>query len=238
MATITQTTPAVPKPDAEIVPVLENGDRLTRAEFERRYEAMMDLKKAELIEGVVYMPSPVRHRRHSRPHNHVSTWLGYYEASTPGIEAGDNGSIRLDLDNEPQPDAYLIIDPHQGGQARISNDDYIEGAPELVVEVATSSVSYDLGTKLQVYRRNGVREYVVWRVLDQQIDWFVLREGRFDRLAPPADGIDRSTVFPGLWLDTSALLGGDLARVLAVVNEGLKSPEHADFVSRLKPSQA
>ena len=146
------------------------------------------------------MPSPVRHKRHSRPHNHLSTWLGYFEASTPGTEAGDNGSIRLDLDNEPQPDAYLIIDPKCGGQVRFSDDDYVEGVPELVAEVASSTVSYDLGRKLHVYRRNGVREYVVW-VLDNEVDWFVLREGRFEAMARDADGIFRSTVYPGLWLD-------------------------------------
>ncbi len=147
MATITETAPVARKQSEAIVPELENGDHLTRAEFELRYEAMPHLKKAELIEGVVHMPPPVRHKRHSRPHNHLSTWLGYFEANTPGTEAGDNGSIRLDLDNEPQPDAYLIIDPNCGGQVRFSVDDYIEGAPELVAEVA-SSVSYDLGKKL------------------------------------------------------------------------------------------
>ena len=234
MATITETAPVVVrKQDEKIVPELENGDRLTRAEFERRYEAMPHLKKAELIEGVVHMPSPVRHKRHSRPHNHLSTWLGYFEANTPGTEAGDNGSIRLDLDNEPQPDAYLIIDPKCGGQVRFSDDDYIEGAPELVAEVASSTVSYDLGRKLHVYRRNGVREYVVWRVLDNEVDWFVLREGRFEAMARDADGIFRSTVYPGLWLDPAALLRGDLARVLAVLQQGLNTPEHADFVTRL-----
>jgi Uma2 family endonuclease len=235
MSTITRREPIFeqPQPPRSSIPELENGDRLTRAEFERRYDAMPELKKAELIEGAVYMPSPVRHRRHGRPHIHVATWLGCYEAGTPGVEGGDNGSLRLDLDNEPQPDAYLIIAPNRGGQARIDTDDYIEGAPELVAEVASSSVSYDLGTKLQVYRRNGVREYVVWRVLDQQIDWFVLREGRFDPLELPAEGFFRSTVFPGLWLDTTALLRGDLARVLAVVQDGLKSAEHQEFAARL-----
>ncbi len=108
---------------------LENGDRLTRAEFERRYDAMPELKKAELIEGEVYMPSPVRHGRHSHPHTRLVNWLGNYENETPGVEAGDNGSVRLDLDNEPQPDACLIIRPERGGQARISEDDYLEGAP-------------------------------------------------------------------------------------------------------------
>jgi Uma2 family endonuclease len=215
-------------------PPLENGDRLTRAEFERRYDAMPGLKKAELIEGEVYMPSPVRHGRHSHPHTRLVTWLGSYETDTPGVEAGDNGSIRLDLDNEPQPDAYLIIRPECGGQARISADDYIEGAPELVGEVSSSSVSYDLGKKLNVFRRNGVLEYVVWRVLDRQVDWFVNRDGRFELMPPSADGILRSTVFPGLWLDPNALVRGDKAMVKQVLQQGLDSAEHADFVARLE----
>ena len=217
------------------VPPLENGDVLTRAEFERRYEAMPHLKKAELIEGVVYVPSPVRHNAHSHPHIHLASWLGQYEASTPGVQAGDNGTVRLDLDNEPQPDALLFIDPACGGQARIGADDCIEGAPELVAEVASSSASYDLHVKLRVYRRNGVREYLVWRVLDHELDWFVLRAGQYERLPVDAEGLWRSEVFPGLWLDPAALLRGDLATVLAVVQRGLASPEHAAFVARLHP---
>lgn len=215
------------------LPPLETGDRLTRAEFERRYEAMPHLKKAELIEGVVYVPSPVRHRRHGRPNARLVTWLGVYEAATPGVEAADNTTARLDVDNEPQPDGLLLIDPARGGQARISVDDFIEGAPELAAEIAASSVSYDLNIKLNVYRRNGVREYVVWRVLNREIDWFVLREGQFERLLPDAQGIYRSEVFPGLWLDAPALLRGDLAAVLARLQEGTRSPEHAAFVARL-----
>jgi Uma2 family endonuclease len=134
----------------------------------------------------------------------------------------------------PQPDGLLFIQPEFGGQARIDEDGYINGAPDLVAEVASSSVSYDLGTKLNAYRRNGVREYVVWRVLDREIDWFVNQEGKFDRLSPSADGIFRSTVFPGLWLDPAALLRGDVYAVLAIVQQGLKSPEHAEFVAHLK----
>ena len=219
------------------IPLLENGDRLTRAEFERRYDAMPNLKKAELIEGVVFMPSPVRHGRHSHPHTRIVTWLGNYETDTPGVEAGDNGSIRLDLDNEPQPDAFLIIRPERGGQVRISEDDYIEGAPELVAEVAASSVSYDLGKKLDAYRRNGVLEYIVWRVLDRQVDWFVNRGGRFEPMLPAADGILRSSVFPGLWLDPAALVGGDKATVKAILQQGMNSPEHADFVAKLEKAR-
>src|SRR5713226_1639652 len=180
------------------IPPLENGDRLTREEFERRYEAMPDLKKAELIEGVVHMPSPVRFRRHGRPHSHLVTWLGVYEASTPGVEVGDNSTARLDLHNVPQPDALLLIDPARGGQARISADDYVEDAPELAAEVAASSASIDLNDKLIVYQRYHVKEYVVWRMLDREVDWFVWRQGRFERLAPDATGLLRSEVFPGL----------------------------------------
>jgi Uma2 family endonuclease len=214
---------------------LENGDRLSRAEFERRYEAMPRLKKAELIEGVVYMPSPVRHRQHGAPHAQPIAWLGLYADHTPGVELGDNCSVRLDLDNEPQPDARLFIDPAPGGQVRLGDDGIIEGAPELIAEVASSSVSDDLHVKLPVYRRNGVREYLVWRVLDREIDWFVLRAGQYERMAVDAEGLLRSAVFPGLWLDPAALLRGDLATALATAQRGLGSPEHAAFVSRLQP---
>jgi Uma2 family endonuclease len=223
-------------PSNAALPPLENGDRLSRAEFEQRYEAMPELKKAELIEGEVYIPAPARHGRHSHPHARLVAWLGNYESDTPGVEAGDNGSIRLDLDNEPLPDGYLIILPEYGGQARISDDDYIEGAPELVAEVASSSASYDLGKKLTAFQHNGVRDYVVWRVLDRQVDWFVSREGRFELIPPDADGVLRSTVFSGLWLDPAALVRGDKAMVKAVLQRGLNSPGLGEFVARLVPT--
>jgi len=220
---------------ARAVPELENGDRLTRFEFERRYDAMPGVKRAELIEGVVYMPSPVRLDRHGEPHSNLVTWLGVYRAATPGLRGGDNTSVRLDLDNMPQPDALLLISPHGGGQSRVSDDGYVEGAPELIAEVASSTVSYDLGPKLDAYRRNGVREYLVWRVLDGEFDWLELREGRYEPRTPDADGLFKSAVFPGLWLDPKALLAGDLARVLAVLSQGTASAEHAAFVKQLEP---
>ena len=213
------------------VPPLENGDRLTRVEFERRYAAMPEHVRAELVEGVVIMASPVRHTMHGAPHADLISWATFYRASTPGVLGGADATVRLDLDNEPQPDVYLLIDPARGGKARIDEDDYINGAPEFVGEVAASTVSHDLGPKLNAYRRNGVGEYLVWRVQDAAIDWFVLREGRFDRLLPDADGVTRSVVFPGLWLDTAALLSGDLVRVHAVLRDGLADPTHAAFVT-------
>lgn len=212
------------------IPPLEPGDRLSRAEFERRYEAMPQLKKAELIEGVVYMPSPVRLRRHGDPHSRLITWIGYYAAFTPNTIAGADTTARLDLDNEPQPDAMLLIDPACGGRAIITADDYVARAPEWVGEVSGSSVSFDLHTKLGVYRRNGVHEYLVWRVFDKQIDWFVLRSGDFEPLAADGAGILCSETFPGLWLDSAALLAGDMPRVLAVLQNGLASAEHAAFI--------
>lgn len=215
------------------LPPLENGDSLSRAEFERRYDAMPNLKKAELIEGVVHVGSPVKHEGHSREHSWVVGWLVVYSASTPGVETGDNASLRMDLDSEPQPDALLRIGLEAGGQSRIDAEGYIEGAPELIVEVAATSANYDLGSKLRVYRRHGVREYIVWRVLDREIDWFVLADGEYRPLAPDAQGIRKSEAFPGLWLDEAALLAGDMAAVLAVLRQGLDSLEHAAFVARL-----
>ncbi|MBD2194152.1 MULTISPECIES: Uma2 family endonuclease [Calothrix] len=217
---------------ASTLPPLENGDKLTRPEFERRYHAMPEVKKAELIEGIVYMASPVRFRSHGKPHAYIMGWLSLYESATPGVELGDNATVRLDADNEPQPDACLLIT--QGGQARISDDDYIEGAPELVVEVAASSVSLDLHDKLKVYRRNQVQEYLVWRVYEGEFDWFKLQEGEYIQLTPNADGVICSQIFPGLWLDKGALLTGNLARVLEILQQGLASTEHHNFAENLR----
>jgi Uma2 family endonuclease len=215
-------------------PPLENGDRLTRDEFERRYAAMPQVKKAELIEGVVHMPSPVRLEQHGRPQAHLIGWLFQYVARTPHVDLGDNTTVRLDLDNEPQPDALLFIEPAHGGNMQINTNGYIEGAPELVAEVAASSVSIDLHDKFRAYRRNEVREYVVWRVQDQVIDWFVLRDGDYTLIEPTPDGVVKSDIFPGLWLDVAALLRGDLAKVLEVLQQGLQDPAHAAFVGRLQ----
>ncbi len=195
---------------------------------------MPHMKKAELIEGVVYMPSPARHQAHGQPHLRIATWLGTYAAATPGTDASDNATLRLDNDNEPQPDALLRIEEKKGGTSRVDEEDYIVGPPELVAEVTASTVSYDLGPKLQTYRRHGAREYVAWRVLDGELDWFVLREGRYERLAAGADGVCRSEVFPGLWLDVAALLAGEMARVLDTLRRGLEGAEHTAFVDCLR----
>ena len=199
---------------------------------------MPNLKKAELIEGEVYLASPARFRSHSKPHAYLLGWITTHASATHGTDPAGDGSIRLDLENEPQPDAFLMISPAHGGSASISDDDYVEGAPELIAEVAASNVSYDLGKKMNAYGRNGVREYIVWRVLDSEIDWFVLRGGKFKSLRPSADGLLKSRVFPGLWLDSAALIRGDFAAALAALHRGLSSREHADFCTRLAASQS
>lgn len=235
MATITSKGERTPDRSGreDSPPPLENGDRMSRVEFERRYSAMPGLKKAELIEGIVYMPSPVSFTRHGEPHSIVIFWLSFYKAKTPGVRTATEANLRLDLDNEPQPDAILLIKPEHGGQAKISEDGFLEGAPELVVEVSSSTVSIDLNQKLHVYRRSGVREYVVWRVRDGQIDWFALRDGEYERLDPDQDNIQRSQVFPGLWLDLEAMLRNDTTAVLETAQRGTTSPEHGRFVEEL-----
>ncbi len=212
---------------------LENGDRLSRAEFERRYAAMPAVKKAELIEGSVFMGSPVHHTAHGRPHSLIMTWLGTYFSATRGVDLSDNPTVRLDVDTVVQPDALLRIDPAVGGRSSVSVDDYITGAPELMVEIAASSASYDLHDKLRVYQRCGVQEYLVWRVYDEQIDWWELSEGVYMPLSADRQGVLASRVFPGLWLDRAALLAGKLDQVLATLQQGLSSIDHQAFVTRL-----
>ncbi len=229
--TVPKVTPSIPKDSPSTIPPLQNGDHLMRAEFERRYDAMPNLKKAELIEGIVYMAPPLSIAGHASPHIMLSAVAGTYWAATPGIVVADNGSVRMDLNNMPQPDIMAFI---PGGQAKIDADDYAIGAPDLIAEIAATSASYDLHVKLAVYRRAGVREYIVWRTLDKQFDYFVLREGEYRPLSPAADGTFHSEVFPGLWLDAAALMAGDLAKALAHVQQGLASAEHSAFVDTLR----
>jgi Uma2 family endonuclease len=197
--------------------ILENGDRLNRAEFERRYIAS-NIKKAELIEGIVHVASPLRFTPHGKPHSNIITWLGTYQAAITGLEVGIEPTVRLDDDNEPQPDAVLF---RVDGKAKIDDDGYISGAPELIAEIAASTVSYDLHSKKRTYERNGVKEYIVWRTLDRQIDWFILENGKYSRLEPDQSGIIRSQEFLGLWLNVNAILNSDMSSVLKTLQTGI-----------------
>jgi Uma2 family endonuclease len=212
-----------------LVPPLESGDRLSRDEFERRYAAMPRLKNAELIDGVVFVGSPVS-EPHGTAHSGIMLWLATYAAHTPKVRSADNTSVRLDMANVLQPDALLRFDP--GGQSKVDADGYVNGGPELIAEVALTSASRDLHSKLAVYCRHGVQEYIVWRVLDGELDWFRRVEGQYQLQSPDAQGVFRSAIFPGLWLDRPALLRGNMAAVLATLNLGLASPEHAALASR------
>jgi len=213
-------------------PPLESGDRLTAREFERRYEAMPHIKKAELIEGVVHMSSLVR-VGHAVPHSTVLTWLGVYCSATPGVQLADNATLRLDPDNVVQPDALLRLEPAQGGRSQVTADNYYAGAPELIAEIATSSAAYDLHEKRLIYRRNGVQEYIVWQTLENRLNWWQLVEGEYVEIAADADGLLRSRVFPGLWLDPQALLAGKLQTALGQLQVGLATAEHDQFARDL-----
>jgi hypothetical protein len=232
---ITSTVPIVAEssPAPARIPPLQPGDHMTAEEFHCRYLAMPDLKKAELIDGVVFMPSPISIEGHGSPHVDLAGWLCVYRAFTPGVEAGDNSTVLIpDGKSEPQPDLLLRILPKCGGRTN-TIDKYVSGGPKHIDEIAASSVSYDLHSKLRVYHKAGVLEYVVWRVWDRAIDWFVRTEQDYQKIDPEA-GVYRSHVFPGLWLDADAMIGGDMQRVLAVLQQGLATPEHASFCEKLR----
>ncbi len=223
----------ITKPASKI-PLLVDGDRLTATEFHRRYEAMPEDVRAELIEGVVYiMSSPVKFEGHGDEHLRLGWAFKHYTVFTPGVRSGGESTVQLDDYNEPQPDLLMFIGEESGGQSKITEKGYIEGAPELVAEISNSSADYDLNAKFRVYQKCKAKEYVVWRVEDEEILWFALADDRFVRLAADANGVYKSPTFPGLWLDAPALLRDDAKAVLAVLSLGLASPEHAAFVDKL-----
>jgi Uma2 family endonuclease len=227
-------TTAAPKPVTtreRPIPPLENGDRLSAAEFERHYETMK-VGKAELVGGIAYIQAAVSAEFHGDPHADLTGWLGCYRARTPGVRVSDNATLRLDEENVYQPDASLRLPANAQGTASVGSDGFLEGVTELVAEVSGTTASLDLHAKLAAYQRYGVREYIVWRVRDETLDWMILRGGRYAPLAS-ADGIYRSETFPGLWLDAQALVRGDIKRVLDVLDQGTATPEHAAFVRRL-----
>lgn len=215
------------------IPPLEAGDHLDQPTFHERYKAMPPAFRAELIGGVVIVPSPLS-LGHGFHHALVMAWLVNYWIATPGTKAGDNMTTILSETSEPQPDGALIIDPASGGQTGVSEDEYITGPPELIVEVASSSASIDLHAKRRDYEQAGVLEYVVVVLRQSVIRWFVLQDGTYQEISADADGIFRSRVFPGLWLHTNALLQLDGVTVMDVLRQGLATPEHAAFVRQLQ----
>ncbi len=211
----------------------ENGDRMSAERFMRRYERLPGLSHVQLVEGVVYMPSPVRYTQHAMPQHMMSMWLGTFALKTPGVESVPEATLRLDGSNVPQPDVVGRITEAAGGGSSVDDDGYLRGRPELLIEIAASSSSIDLHDKREAYRRNGVPEYLVWRPVDEVVDWFVLEEGRY--VAMEAEqGLLKSRVLPGLWLDVAAAGRRDLAAVLQTLERGLDSDEHAAFAARVQ----
>ncbi len=212
-------------------PPLLEGDCLSSEEFLRRWDAMPDVKNAELIEGIVYMPSPVG-RHHDGCHIMLTAWLANYATGTPGCFPSLAATWRMGASDVPQPDAALKILPEFGGQSGVEGP-YHSGAPELIAEVAVSSYSRDMGVKKRLYERMGVREYIIALPGVRKLIWFTLTSAGFQPMEPGMDGIFRSVCFPGLWLDTEALWSLDLARINGILQQGLATPEHAEFALRL-----
>jgi Uma2 family endonuclease len=213
-------------------PRLENGDQLEADDFLDLYEALPTVRKAELIEREVHVPSPVGIDTHGEPQFLLMAWLGNYAAFTPGVRGADNTTVRLSPESVPQPDALLFL-PGPGGEGRVGEDGYLVGAPEFVAEIASSRVSIDVGRKKKMYQKHRVPEYLVWRVEDEAIDWFQLRRTGY-ALLRENKGILKSEVFPGLWLNVPAMLKGDLKTVFETLQQGIATADHAEFVRRLK----
>jgi hypothetical protein len=213
------------------LPPLENGDHLDQKTFHERYEAMPGVR-AELIGGIVYISSPMK-RPHGRPGILLSRWLDEYEDATPGTEALAGATEILGPESEPEPDGSLLILPECGGQTWEDDRGYLNGAPEWVGEISYSTESIDLNSKLVDYEKAGVREYMVAALRSKRVYWFIRRRGKLKELAADVDGVFRSEVFPGLWLEPAAFLNRDRKRLLSVLRQGLASPDHTAFVARL-----
>lgn len=235
--------PSRPDPslfDERGFPWLENGELMDQKSFHERYLRTPEGFKAELIGGGVYiMSSPLRNR-HGRSDATTRGWLFNYSLATPGTVVQNNTTVILGDRSEHQPDSALLIRQDHGGRTRDGreDDDYTYGPPELIVEVAFSSRSIDLAAKYRDYEEAGVAEYLVLDLASRRVRWFALHDGRFVPLDPDPDGLLRSRVFPGLWLDPAALVSDNPARVIAALNRGLASPDHAAFVAELARRKA
>lgn len=209
---------------------LHSGDHMSREEFHRLYEQMPEDFKAELIGGVVYVASPMR-LPHGKWHLQMASLVGAYEAHTPGVEAGDNATLILAEDCEPQPDLFLRILPEFGGQSSTTEDEYLQGAPELVAEIAHASRAIDLHAKRDDYARYGVLEYLVLNLHDRRLHWFDLAA---NRELSSDDGVFRMQTMPGLWIHADAVFAKDYQTMMATLEDGLASEEHGAFVEELR----
>ena len=216
----------------EDFPLLKEGDRLTQQEFHKRYMQMPEVMKAELIEGVVTMPSPISVEYHTYPQGDLGWWIASYYLKTPHVRGGPNGSIILNENNELQPDLLMHIESAAGGNASLNEEGFLIGAPELVIEVSHTSSSIDMGPKMKAYQSNGVAEYLIWKVKEKEIQWLALKDGNYSQLPIERDLL-KSEVFPGLWLNVSALFKQELEQVEATLRSGMESEAYLNFVKEL-----
>jgi Uma2 family endonuclease len=233
-ADLQEKVPPLPFGDRSIPP-LQAGDHLSREEFLRIWELHPEIKRAELIGGMVYMPSPLS-VEHGDMEGEIGGWLFAYKSRTPGTAVGHNATSFFMADT-PQADVHLRILTECGGNSW-TKDKYLAGTPELFVEICLSSAAYDLHQKFKLYQSSGVPEYLTVLMFEREIRWHVLVNGAYQVMPPGADGLWRSRIFPGLWLDGPALLAGDSQRLLARLDEGLRSTEHEAFVAKLAKARA
>lgn len=215
------------------VPLLRAGDRLSQPEYHRRYEAYPADTRFELVGGIVYMMAPAGFE-HGRSGYDITGIFWAYERDTPGVVGATGPTVILGDTSEPEPDLVLMIAPDHGGRTRlkqINHKHYIEGPPELVVEVAHSTVSFDLNAKRKDYLRGGVLEYIVICLPEPSVKWFDLQQD--DELPLGENGVLRSKAFPGLWIDTLALLNRNSGLLMKTLQRGIDSGEHQEFVARL-----
>lgn len=217
-------------PEQRPTVLLHNGDRMTRVEFHRAYSQLPEDYRAELIGGIVFEPSPLGWS-HGTSQVELTYLLATYSRHTPGTQVGDNATIMLGPEDEVQPDLVMRIVQEQRGQTRLTRKGYVQGAPELVAEVAHSSRAIDLHLKKERYALAGVLEYMVMCLAPKEIHWFDFAGKKV--LSADQDGVFRSAAFPGLWIHGDGLLHGDQELTLDTLNHGLQSPEHGKFVSEL-----
>ena len=227
----------VDRPQPRVQPALEAGQRLDQPTFHERYAAMPENTRADLVGGFVFMASPLRDL-HAETDRNLGGWLFHYKRLTPGVRSPNNATVILGPDVEVQPDSQLRIPEELGGNSRVVDGCISQGPPELVIEIGRSTRSYDLGPKKDEYEKAGVLEYLFVGIEPDEVRWFVRREGKFAPMAAGPDGIYRSEVFPGLWLDPKALIEEDLDGLIAVLEQGLATGEHREFVDRLAARRA
>ncbi len=220
-------------PSTSVIPPLSNGDRLTAKEFCRRWDAMPELKHAELIGGQVYVNPPISAGSHGIPQGNILVWLWHYAVATEGVQQISESSVHFGPQDLPQPDVQLRVKDQFGGASRLVRGE-LHGAPELIVEVAASSAKHNLQIKKPRYAKHGVQEYLVWIVREKRFVWFALEAGEYVELPASRSGILKSRVFPGLWLDSKGLLADNWPKILGTLRKGMETPEYLEFAANLK----